>query len=57
MSIGALITLYKLYVNTRSALVKIFNSFIDKIHGVDIDFNDLWDKIRKAVDLWFGMRR
>lgn len=56
MSVGAFIVIYRLYVTTRSTVIKIIHSFIDKIHGVDVDFEDVWSKIKPVIDRWFDER-
>ena len=56
LSVGAFLVLYKLYAATRSAWGKLANSIIDKFNGIDVNFEDVWSKIKPVIDKWFDER-
>lgn len=48
LSLGSLITLYKLYITTKSTITKLTTAMANKIH--DIDFMALWQNLKSFID-------
>ena len=43
-----------MYAATRNAVFKLLHSIVDKIHGIDVNFKDVWEKIKPVIDKWFN---